>query len=396
MRKTVHKPQIVPISQSPRYPGSFNRSTVLLLLSLLHAVLTPYCVAQQADIELPDPLILNDGTPVTDAQTWAQRKAEMRAALLGVEYGHPPNAVPDTILKHASPVESKNEGLTSFQTLELATGPNAEIPITVHLYSPAQSERPCPIIVRIGLGCPIIDEINRRGYAVACFDNKDLDPDEEGKEVRGPAQTAYPEQDWASLAVWAWGASRALDHLATLKDVDVSRAVVTGHSRTGKAALLAGALDERFQFVVPNGSGCGGAAAYRVYNKGAETLRMITLPGRFAYWFHSSLRNYAGREAELPLDQHFLRALVAPRAVLSTDARGDAWANILGTQVAHQAAQPVFDFLGVPKRNALHLRDGGHDQLAEDIRVLLDYADWLFEGAPWPSHDGLKAPSEQR
>ena len=146
-------------------------------------------------------------------------------------------------------------------------------------------------------------------------------------DVPGPAQMAYPEYDWASLAVWAWGASRVLDYLATRPDINADQAVITGHSRTGKAALLAGALDDRFALVVPNGSGCGGAGTYRNAPKGVETLKLITLPNRWKSWLQKDFGRFGDQEARLPFDQHFMRALVAPRPVLSTDGLDDRWAN---------------------------------------------------------------------
>jgi len=169
-----------------------------------------------------------------------------------------------------------------------------------------------------------------------------------------------------------------LDYLETVPVIDVEQSVITGHSRTGKAALLAGALDERFAMVVPNGSGCGGAGAFRDAEAGVETLELITLKGRWKSWFNSNFGAFGKSVDRLPFDQHFMRALIAPRVLLSTDGLDDQWANPRGTQKAWMAAQPVFDFLGVPERNLCHFREGGHDQREEDLEVLLDVADWRF------------------
>ena len=152
----------------------------------------------------------------------------------------------------------------------------------------------------------------------------------------GPAQAAYPDHDWATLAVWAWGAMRAVDYLITLPQVDPRRIVITGHSRSGKAALLAGALDERIALVAPQGSGCAGAASYRFHGAGAETLADVTR--NFPYWFVPRLPAFAGKEERLPFDQHFLLALVAPRPLLTIDAEGDAWASPYGRQARHVPA----------------------------------------------------------
>lgn len=176
------------------------------------------------------------------------------------------------------------------------------------------------------------------------------------------------------------GASRMLDYLKTLPQVDGDKVAITGHSRAGKAALLAGAMDERFALVNPNGSGCGGAGLFRILGPFSENLGAITHPSRFQEWFQKDFRAFVGKEAHLPFDQHFMRALVAPRPVLSTDGTEDCWANPLGTQLNYLAAQPVFDFLGVPENNALHFRPGEHDHTDADFRALLDFADWKFFG----------------
>ncbi|MBK7495007.1 MAG: hypothetical protein IPI28_06260 [Candidatus Omnitrophica bacterium] len=123
-----------------------------------------------------------------------------------------------------------------------------------------------------------------------------------------------------------------------------------------------------------------GAGCYRIQGEKSETLAQITDPQRFSYWFHPRFREFADKETRIPFDQHFLKALVAPRALLSTDAYGDLWANPAGTQATYLAAQPVFDLLGVPQNNAIHFRQGKHEQNAEDWTALIDYADQVFSG----------------
>ena len=160
---------------------------------------------------------------------------------------------------------------------------------------------------------PIDRELIERGYVLAVYNRTDLAPDQENDPRRPPgsARLAYPQYDWATLAIWAWGGMRVLDYLETLALIDPAKIVITGHSRGGKVALLAGALDQRFALVVANGSGCGGTGSFRVQSAGSETLAAITDPKRFSYWFHPRLRTFAGQVDRLPLDQHYLRALVA-------------------------------------------------------------------------------------
>jgi hypothetical protein len=330
--------------------------------------------------ELPDPFRFQDGRRVRTLEDWRQRREEMRELILRYEYGHVPPAPGNVRMDEELESQLGDDGEVLHKVMRLTMGPENKIATTLHLYIPQTGTGPYPVVLRFGTDDKCAQMINRRGYAYACFEHRDLDPDTEGYDVPGPAQTAYPEYDWGSLAVWAWGASRVLDYLVTVPDVNGKQVVITGHSRTGKAALLAGMLDERFALVVPNGSGCGGAGSYRNAGKGVETLELITLPSRFKSWFQKDFSRFAGQESRLPFDQHFMRALVAPRPVLSTDGLHDRWANPPGTQAVWMAAQPVFDFLGVSQDNRCHFRPGGHNQRPEDYEVLLDVADHYFRG----------------
>lgn len=330
--------------------------------------------------DLPDPLRFSDGRAVTSAAEWPARRAEILDLVLRHEYGRVPPSPGNVRLMSTQEAGARFNGRAAFRAVTLAFGPEERLSTTVHLYLPVGAKKPCPVILRFGLGGEHAEAAITAGFAFVAFEQTMLDPDTEGYDEVGPAQAAYPDYDWGSVAVWAWCASRVLDYMTTLPEIDGAKAVITGHSRTGKAALLAGALDERFALVVPNGSGAGGAALFRQAPKGVETLALITEPARFKSWFQADFGQYGDDVERLPLDQHFMRALVAPRTVLSTDARGDLWANPAGVELAWRAAQPVFDLLGVPERNLMVFREGGHDQLAPDFGALLEVATGLFGG----------------
>ncbi len=354
----------------------------LCFLALICSPTSNTTIDQFAAIEgLPDPFLFNDGHRVASSDDWKARRAEIIELISRYEYGHVP-PTPGNVAVDA-PLESGTRfaNASTFQSLRLKFGPDQSLSTTVHLYLPKNAPRPLTVILRFGLGGEHAQAANERGYAFVCFDQTSLDPDTEGHDEVGPAQAAYPDHDWASVAVWAWCASRVLDYMETLTDIDTAKSVITGHSRTGKAAILAGALDERFALVVPNGSGCGGASTFRNPPKGVETLELITRATRFKSWFHTDFGKFGDAEERLPFDQHFMRALVAPRPLLSTDAYGDQWCNPPGTQAAWQGAQPVYDFLGVSANNMIHFREGGHDQLAPDFEVLLKVADHFLKGA---------------
>jgi len=329
--------------------------------------------------ELPDPFVTNAGSRVRTKADWAKRRGEIKAMMLYYQYGYMPPA-PKNITAEELSSEVVYDGAATKKHILLSMGPDRMIKINVGMLIP-KGNGPFPVILKNDGGIfkvPIAEEVIKRGYIVVDYDRTNLDPDR--NNAVGPAQTAYPGYDWATLAVWAWGGMRVIDYLVTLDVVDKERIAFTGHSRGGKTALLAGAFDERIALVAPNGSGCGGAGCYRYAGEKSESLERITAPDRFEYWFVPRFRDFADRETKLPFDQHFLKALVAPRALISVDALGDLWANPYGTQQSHRGAQPVFEFLGAGDKSGIYFRTGGHDQNEDDWRTLVDFADKVFFG----------------
>jgi dienelactone hydrolase len=344
--------------------------------------------------ELPDPFQRGKGRVGTPAE-WRRQREALREVLLRQEYGHAPP--PPSRVAGAEIAREPIDGTLEKIQVRLTTGPAPRLTLWLGLVRPA-GDGPFPTVLHLDHRGPFAAsqaaEVARRGYLFVGHDPTFLDPDEPG--AVGPAQAAYPGRDWATLAVWAWGASRAIDYLVTRRDVDRARIIITGHSRSGKAALLAGALDERAALVAPQCSGTGGAASYRVRGAGAESLAQITR--NFPHWFQPSLSRFAGQEDRLPFDQHFLLALCAPRALLVLEALGDRWANTDGTQEAIAGARPVYAFLGASDRLGFSFRPGGHDQSDEDWRALLDFADQVLLGkpaAPGRRFDRLPAPGRR-
>ncbi|GAB4313317.1 MAG: hypothetical protein Kow0069_14310 [Promethearchaeota archaeon] len=252
--------------------------------------------------------------------------------------------------------------------------------------APGFGERGVPVVIRVGGGVPFF-KILEEGYALASFDHRQVEPDEIGLPVLGPARAACEEvwpgrHSWGSIGAWAWAAGRVVDHVVDLRGADPDRVVLTGHSRNGKAALLAGALDERVALVNPNGSGCAGAGSFLALGDGCEDLAALTARDRWWAWTTPGFAQFAGREVDLPFDQHFLTALVAPRPLLRTEGFVDVWANPEGTCVNYLATQPVYDFLGARERNGIHFRDGGHGHWDADVDALVEFADWHLFGVP--------------
>jgi len=233
-----------------------------------------------------------------------------------------------------------------------------------------------------------------RGYALATAHRDQVDPDnyrhdftdgihplfyDEGQVKPGPTE-------WGAIGAWAWSLSRVLDYLETDGRVDASRIAVIGHSRLGKAALWAGAQDTRFAMVISNNSGCGGAALYRRCY-GERIHHMIKPVG---YWFCINHQQYQQKEHALPVDQHMLMALVAPRPLYVASATNDRWADPQGEYLAAKHAGPVyelFDKPALPQSQSpapdqpihptigYHLRTGDHGVKAYDWDQYLKFAD---------------------
>ena len=333
--------------------------------------------------ELPDPFLFQDGSRVKTREDWQRRRDELKTLIQHYEYGYLPPA-PGNV--EAQETGSKEiSGAVEKQYTRLM-GPEHRIRTTLHLTIP-NGKGPFPVVITGDLSWgklderakgPAVAEMIKRGYMLAEFNRTEIAPDK--KEDRGGIWQIYSLDDSSALAAWAWGYHRVIDYLLTRPDVQKDHIAATGHSRGGKATLLAGAFDERIALTVPNNSGCGGAGCYRLQAAKSEDIAAITK--NFPYWFHPRFRDFIGQVDKLPFDQHSLKALVAPRAYLSTEALGDLWANPEGTQQAHAAAKEVFDFLGAGDKAGIYFREGKHEHNYDDWVVLLDFADKVFFNKP--------------
>ena len=386
----------------------------------------------QAD--LPNPLVMLDGSPVSTKQQWEEkRRPELQALFQHYMYGYLPPATPVTATQTASN-DDLFDGKASWKSFTLQYGPEGTPPLDLLLVTPNAQKGVPPVFVGINFcgnhtlladpaipltrswyrgtcpGCENdvatekgrggqsdvwnVEMIIDRGYALATFYYGDVDPDKRENDFTDgvhphffkKGQTEPGKHDWGAVAAWAYGVHRVIDFLEADKSVNTEKLALVGHSRLGKATLFAGAMDDRIKVVIPHQAGCGGTAPNR-FNVGESVERINT---SFPHWFNDTFPEFNQQVERLPFDQHCLAALCAPRAVLYSNAEEDEWADPNGQFNMLKAADPVYRFLGadglqadakpemgnlINSRLGYFIRPGKHSMATEDWKVFLDFAD---------------------
>jgi hypothetical protein len=361
---------------------------------------------------LPDPLVAADGRKVVTPEDW---KKIRRPEVLELFRKHVYGRVPETPFKKAFKVVNEDpkamDGAATLRQVDVTVSAGAKsLVLRVVLFVPNQAPKPVPAFLLIcNREAKNIDparreksefwpaeEVVARGYAIAAFLNADVDPDRNDgfkDGIHGMLDAGErPPDAWGTIAAWAWGASRVMDYFETDKDIARDRVAVIGHSRGGKTALWAGAEDERFALACSNDSGCTGAALSRRRLKDKESVARINKA--FPHWFCETYKSYNDREEALPVDQHMLVALMAPRAVCVASADGDLWADPRGEFLSAVHAGPVYRLFGKkgieakempPVGEALqgdgiayHIREGKHNLTLFDWMRYLDFADKVY------------------
>jgi hypothetical protein len=406
---------------------------VLPALALAQEPGANYDESKVGDYRLPELMKLADGAMVRDADGWKRRRVEILRLFESQMYGR--SAAKPLRLEHEITSRS-TDALQGFATRKEVTiwltGKKPEPKMSLLLYIPKERKGPAPVFLGLNFGGnhaihpdPAItlstnwmrpregvvnnratestrgteasrwqvEKVVRRGYAVASIYYGDIFPDHKDglkdsilPHLYRPGQSEPGPEDWGAIGAWAWGLSRALDYMERDRDLDPRRVAVWGHSRLGKTSLWAGAQDERFALVISNNSGEGGAALAR--RNFGETVERINTS--FPHWFCLNFKRYNKDVDALPVDQHMLIALMAPRPVYVASAQEDLWADPRGEFLAAKAAGPVYQLLGagtmaaqqmpgvhdpVTSRIGYHIRAGKHDVTEYDWEQFLNFAD---------------------
>ncbi len=385
---------------------------------------------------LPDALVCLDGTKVTDAKIWREkRRPELLELYRSQMQGRSPGK-PAYLRFDATSIDRKAvNGAATRKEITISLSSEKDGPqLHLLLYTPNGAPKPPAVFLGAnfsgnhtiyqdpgitvldqwtwdnkanaevlatpkpkadpGLGVWPVETILKHGFAVATVSRMEIEPDYatgykhgvRGYYLKKAGKTEFAPDDWGAIAAWAWGLSRALDYLETDPEVDAKRVVMFGHSRLGKAALWAGAEDERFAAVISNDSGEGGAAIARRWF--GETTAAVNQS--FPHWFNANFKQYSGNEAKMPFDSHELIALSAPRPIYVASAEDDKWADPKGEFLAAKNAEPVYKLFGkeglgvdeMPPVNhpvgdtiCYHIRTGKHDVTEFDWEQYLKFAE---------------------
>ncbi|MDP4188133.1 MAG: acetylxylan esterase [Bacteroidota bacterium] len=359
---------------------------------------------------LPDVLTTSTGMKVSQKDEWLKlRRPELLELFTSQVYGR----VPATPYRKSIKVVKEDRGaMNGAATLKLVditiSAKNKSLTIHLGVFIPNKVLGPVPVFLLVCNRPPKnidftrenksefwpAEEVIARGYAIAAFYNADVDPDFDDhfqNGIHGLLDNGRSADSWGTIAAWAWGASRCLDYLVSDKDIAHDKIAVVGHSRGAKTALWAGATDQRFAMVVCNEAGCGGSSLSR--RQYGETIDRINKT--FPHWFCTNYKAYNNNEKSLPVDQHMLMALIAPRALYVASASQDLWGDPHGQYLALYHALPVFRLfepntrlpqtmpvLNMPVSSgkvAYHIREGIHNLTLQDWNFFMDYADAVFK-----------------
>jgi hypothetical protein len=357
---------------------------------------------------LPDPLVMANGERVTTADMWAKKRRPEILKFYQTEiYGRVPMNAPKVTWEVTETDAKARDGAAVMRKVVGRMGEKPGGPkMTLTVHTPAKADKPVPVLLNITFGFPAgnrpmnaaafnpVAEVLGRGWAYATIGYGDIQPDRADKWSEGVSgltlkdgQKQPAPDEWGTISAWAWGVSRCIDYFESDKAFDAKRVAITGASRLGKTVLWAGAQDERVAAVFSVVPGEMGASLIR--RDWGETLD--DMAQNFAYQFAGNLQKWAGKWDDLPVDQHMLIALCAPRPVYVNGGLTDQWSDPKGEFLALVGAGQVYRLLGakdlgvteVPALDkpittgslAFHYHSGGHTAVPADWKAFLDFAD---------------------
>lgn len=415
---------------------SIIRLTLLLIVpfilsSCTQATLNWASLKPSGNMAVPDIFApLEDQGEVRTTSDWEKRRPLIKSILEDEIYGHMPEGGLTEITQKTVVEDGWLDGLAQVEEWQLEVTPvyggeslseNAQL--TVSLVMPVQGSGPFPVImmetfcsrtsavpvnpeeadsmpgiITFVFGryiCrPPYEDILAKGYAVAVIPSTDVVPDQSDAGLAAlqrlsPADSAKEER-WGAIAAWGWTFSRVVDALVEDERIDDEALIAWGHSRYGKAALLAAAYDERIDGVISHQSGTGGASLNR--RKKGESIKAIT--DSYPHWFSTTYADFADHDEDMILDQHHLLALIAPRPVLLGNARRDVWSDPNGAFRAAKGATPAYKLYGksgldverldqfVPEdKLSFWMRSGTHGIVNEDWPAFFRFLDAHFTGS---------------
>ncbi len=384
---------------------------------------------------IPDPLILNDGSRVTTADQWPKRREEIKRIIEYYDTGlapPPPGNVRGEVVKS----ETKADG-TKYRLIHLTFGPDSSLFLNVGIYEPA-GDGPFPALITAGPtpeGAPVLPtlpngptqghaqdallfvgggvparatsrpsaatseagprgrtqpylNVVKHGFAYVVYNTNDCAEDTTLREMDGTFSfrttrffPAYPNYDWGVLMGWAWGASRIVDYLENDPSIDHAKIAMTGVSRAGKSALFAAAFDERITLAAPVASSGGGTPAFRFSGAGRgghegldEELR------KYPNWFSPHLHEFIGHQDQLPFDNNWLLALCAPRVCIALEGEHDQNVSHNGVRESLNSARSVYTLLGATDKLGINWAVRPHGEVQDDWDALFAFADkWWFK-----------------
>jgi (4-O-methyl)-D-glucuronate---lignin esterase len=393
-----------------------------------------YAEDRVSPFTLPDPLLLANGQRVTTAAMWRdQRRPEILKFYETEIYGRVPANAPRVVWEVTETDQNAREGTAIMKRIVGRMGDRADGPkMNLTLYLPAKASGPVPVLLNLtfafgagrgGAGKappakadgkaapadaaktkargPAFDSIGAvlaHGWGYASLGYTDIQPDRPDQWTQGvigltlkEGQTRPAPDEWGTISAWAWGLSRAIDYLETDSAVNAKQISISGASRLGKTVLWASAQDQRVAAVFSIVSGEMGASLIR--RDWGETLD--DMAQNFGYQFSGNLQKWVGKWNDLPVDQHQLIALSAPRPVYVNGGLTDQWSDPKGEFLSLVAAGPVYRLLGardlgvtdLPSLDqpitsgnlAFHYHSSGHTAVPADWQAFLDFADRQFQ-----------------